>query len=100
METTGNPTTYGSPGGLLHRLQLSSVPAEAPATYRRMGGGGAFRRVTSHGGLPVVSIVVPSCGLTSFVLRIPKGNPKKGTTMETVGKLLPGPGRSSASWHR
>ena len=36
---------------------------------------------------PIVSIVVPSFGLTNFILRIPKSNPKKGTTMGTVGNI-------------
>ena len=35
--------------------------------------------------LPAVSIAVPFFGLTNFILRIPKGNPQKGTTMDTIG---------------
>ena len=35
--------------------------------------------------LPIVSIVVPFFGLTKSLLRILKGNPKKGTAMETIG---------------
>ena len=37
--------------------------------------------------VPVVSVVVPFFGLTSFILRILKGNPQKGTTMETKGSF-------------
>ena len=36
--------------------------------------------------LPIVSIVVPFFGLTSFMLRIRKRTPQKGTTMETIGE--------------
>ena len=35
--------------------------------------------------LPIVSVAVPCCGLTGFTVRILKGNPQKGTTMETIG---------------
>ena len=35
--------------------------------------------------LPIVSLVVPFFGLTKSILRILKGNPQKGTTMETIG---------------
>ena len=35
--------------------------------------------------LPIVSIVAPFFGLANSILRILKGNPKKGTTMETFG---------------
>ena len=34
-----------------------------------------------------VSIVVPFLGLSNFILRILKGNPPKGTTMETIGRV-------------
>ena len=34
--------------------------------------------------LPIVSIVVPFVGLTKSILRILKGNPQKGSAMETV----------------
>ena len=50
---------------------------------RVAGGGSLFLGI---GYLPVVSIVVPFFGLTYSILRILKGNPQKGTTMETVGK--------------
>ena len=38
--------------------------------------------------LPIVSIVVPFFGLTNSILRILKGSPKKGTTMETIGTAV------------
>ena len=37
--------------------------------------------------LPIVSIVVPFFALTDSILRILKGNPQNGTTMETIGNL-------------
>ena len=45
--------------------------------------------------LPMVSIVVPffglTFGLTKSILRIRKGNPQKGTTMETIGITIVNP---------
>ena len=35
----------------------------------------------------MISIVVPLFGFNQFILRILKGNPQKGTTMETFGRV-------------
>ena len=40
--------------------------------------------------IPIVSIVVPF-GFTNFIFRILTGSPKKGTTMETIGRSLLNP---------
>ena len=37
--------------------------------------------------LPAASFVVPFWGLTNLILRILKGNPPEGTTMETIGRI-------------
>ena len=41
------------------------------------------------GNVAIVSIVVPVFGLSNFILRILKGNPKKELyTMETIGRAF------------
>ena len=37
-------------------------------------------------GVPIVSIVVPFFGLNQVYIKDPKNEPKKGTTMETIGR--------------
>ena len=41
---------------------------------------------TAFSGLPVASIVVPFWGLLIRILNIELVKPKKGTTMETIGR--------------
>ena len=47
---------------------------------------GVLRGFMIYRRLPIFSIVVLLVGLTSSVLRILTGNPKKGTTMEKVAR--------------
>ena len=83
------------PATPLKRLLYRHFEAQVYAiiyVHRAFGKGrsGARLRKTKSGSsrsLPIVSIVVPFFGLTNSILRILKGNPKKGTTMETTGNI-------------
>ena len=41
-----------------------------------------------NSGLPIVAIVVPFWGLPFKILNIELVKPKKGTTMETIGRVV------------
>ena len=59
-----------------HKMSKGYLEGNLPSTH--------VKRLRS---LPIVSIVVLSFGLTKSILRILKGNPQKGATMETKGRV-------------